>query len=106
MSRYTILCVLLTNAPLIRTESTFCEWTKRYILFHDKRHPSEMGAPEIESFLTYLSAKRKVSASPTEYCALFYPVFIQGGTQTRVTLVNEFRQSKTSTTLASGANPT
>jgi hypothetical protein len=29
-----------------RTEKTYVEWIKRYILFHNKRHPKEMGAPE------------------------------------------------------------
>ena len=36
----------------IRTEEAYVSWIKRYILFHDKRHPKEMGVPEIEAFLT------------------------------------------------------
>ncbi len=59
----------------IRTEHTYCEWIKRYIFFHNKRHPSEMGAPEIESFLTYLASKRKVSAS-TQNVALSALLFL------------------------------
>jgi hypothetical protein len=47
----------------LRTEQTDAEWVRRYIFFRNKRHPSEMGAAEIESFLTHLAAKRKVSAS-------------------------------------------
>lgn len=39
------------------------EWIKRFILFHDKRHPAQMGAVEIEAFLTHLAVKNKVSAS-------------------------------------------
>ncbi len=39
------------------TEKTYVHWAKRYILFHNKRHPAEMGAAEIEAFLTHL-AKR------------------------------------------------
>ena len=46
-----------------RTESAYCSWIKRFILFHNKRHPSEMGPSDVESFLTYLAIKRKVSAS-------------------------------------------
>jgi integron integrase len=47
----------------IRTEEAYVSWIKRYIFFHDKRHPAEMGAPEIESFLTHLAVNRKVAAS-------------------------------------------
>jgi site-specific recombinase XerD len=36
---------------------------KRYIFFHDKRHPAEMGAPEVEAFLTHLAVKENVAAS-------------------------------------------
>jgi hypothetical protein len=35
-----------------RTEKTYIDWVYRFILFHNKRHPREMGAPEIEAFLT------------------------------------------------------
>ncbi|MBK6688332.1 MAG: integron integrase [Deltaproteobacteria bacterium] len=45
------------------TEEAYVSWIKRYIQFHDFRHPKEMGAPEIEAFLSYLAVKRKVSAS-------------------------------------------
>jgi len=46
-----------------RTEGAYVDWIKRYILFHNKRHPREMGAAEIESFLTDLAVVRNVSAS-------------------------------------------
>jgi integron integrase len=46
-----------------RTEQAYLSWIKRYILFHNKRHPSEMGAVEIESFLTHLAVEREVSPS-------------------------------------------
>jgi hypothetical protein len=39
-----------------RTEKSYISWIKRYILFHDKRHPLEMGRPEIDAFLTHLGA--------------------------------------------------
>lgn len=38
-------------------------WVRRYILFHGKRHPADMGAPEVEAFLTWLAVERQVSAS-------------------------------------------
>ncbi len=46
-----------------RTEQSYVAWVRRFILFNDVRHPSEMGAKEIEAFLTYLAVDRKVSAS-------------------------------------------
>ena len=47
----------------IRTEDTYVEWTRRFILFHGKRHPREMGPGEVESFLTHLAVQGRVSAS-------------------------------------------
>lgn len=46
-----------------RTEQTYVGWIKRYIYFHDVRHPSEMGAAEVEAFLTHLAVKEHVAAS-------------------------------------------
>ncbi len=46
-----------------RTEQQYLQWVRRFILFHDKRHPRMMGAPEVEAFLTHLAVTRKVSAS-------------------------------------------
>ena len=47
----------------LRTEQAYLHWTKRYILYHGKRHPGEMGPREVEQFLTYLAVARRVSAS-------------------------------------------
>lgn len=47
----------------IRTEQSYIDWIKRFIHFHGKKHPSAMGAEEIESFLTHLAVAGKVSAS-------------------------------------------
>jgi integron integrase len=47
----------------IRTEQVYVDWIKRYIFFHDKRHPKELGAEELEAFLTHLAVAGKVSAS-------------------------------------------
>jgi len=46
-----------------RTEHTYCHWVKRFIFFHNVRHPAEMGEPEVNAFLTFLAMKGKVSAS-------------------------------------------
>lgn len=47
----------------LRTEQAYVHWAKRYILHHGKRHPRDMGAPEVEAFLSYLATHRNVSAS-------------------------------------------
>ena len=47
----------------IRTENSYVDWIRRYILFHNKRHPNEMGAPEVEAFLTHLAVNEHVAAS-------------------------------------------
>ena len=47
----------------IRTEQAYWGWIKRFIFFNDKRHPKDMGASEVEAFLTHLAVVGKVSAS-------------------------------------------
>lgn len=47
----------------IRTEQAYVDWIRRFILFHSKRHPREMGENEIGAFLTHLAANRHVAAS-------------------------------------------
>ena len=46
-----------------RTEDAYHGWCRRFVLFHGKRHPREMGVPEINQFLTHLAVDRQVSAS-------------------------------------------
>jgi site-specific recombinase XerD len=47
----------------IRTEQAYVDWIRRYILFHRKRHPGEMGEREITEFLTHLAVEKHVAAS-------------------------------------------
>lgn len=47
----------------LRTEKTYLHWIRRFIRFHDRRHPRQMGAAEVEAFLTALAVKSQVSAS-------------------------------------------
>jgi integrase len=47
----------------LRTEEAYVGWIKRYILFHGKRHPAEMGQAEITAFLNSLAVERNVAAS-------------------------------------------
>ncbi len=55
--------VLRRKHYAIRTEQAYLAWIKRFILFHHKRHPQEMGVPEIEAFLTHLAVQENVAAS-------------------------------------------
>src|SRR5215831_19335420 len=55
--------VLRTQHYAIRTEHAYVDWAKRFILFHQKRHPQEMGTAEIEAFLTHLAVDRHIAAS-------------------------------------------
>ena len=59
----------------IRTEQAYLQWIKRFVLFHKVKHPREMGAPEVEHFLTYLAVELNVAAS-TQNQALNALVFL------------------------------
>jgi integron integrase len=58
-----------------RTEQTYIYWIRRFILFHNKRHPAEMGTAEVTQFLTHLAVSEQVSAS-TQNQALSAIVFL------------------------------
>jgi integron integrase len=47
----------------MRTEEAYIQWVRRFILFHGKRHPQEMGAREVEAFLSHLAVEGQVSSS-------------------------------------------
>ena len=47
----------------LRTEKTYVSWIRQFVLFHGKRHPRDMGKPEIEAFLSHLVMKRNVASS-------------------------------------------
>lgn len=59
----------------LRTEETYLIWIKRFILFHGKRHPLEMGAKEVEAFLTNLAVEHSVAAN-TQNLALSAILFL------------------------------
>ena len=46
-----------------RTEAAYVAWVRRYVRYHRRRHPREMGAPQVREFLTHLAVDRQVSAS-------------------------------------------
>ena len=66
---------LRTKHYSMKTEQAYVHWIKRYILFHNKRHPKDMGEKEINQFLTHLAVKEKVAAS-TQNQALCAIVFL------------------------------
>jgi len=59
----------------IRTERSYVEWIKRFILFHGKRHPKDLGETEISQFISHLATARNVAAS-TQNQALNAIVFL------------------------------
>ena len=59
----------------LRTEQVYVGWTRRFILFHQKRHPKDMGAEEIRAFLTHLAIDCRVAAS-TQNVALNALLFL------------------------------
>lgn len=57
-----------------RTETTYVQWVRRFILFHNKRHPSDLGAQEVAAFLNHLVTREHVSASTQNQalCAVMF----------------------------------
>ncbi len=51
-----------------RTEEAYTNWIKRYIYFHDVRHPAQMGGPEVQAFLTHVAVEGNVAASTQNPC--------------------------------------
>jgi integron integrase len=52
-----------TRHLALRTEQAYLHWMRRYVKFHGRRHPRDMGAREVEAFLTHLAVAAKVAAS-------------------------------------------
>jgi len=67
--------VLRVNHYSVRTEEAYVGWIRRFILYHDKKHPREMGALEVELYLTHLAVGEKVSTN-TQKQALNALVFL------------------------------
>lgn len=61
LDRLRAKCRLLHHS--LRTEEAYVDWSRRFFLFHNQKHPQEMGAKEIEAFLTNLAVERRLSAS-------------------------------------------
>ena len=69
-----VRALLRTHHYSYRTEKTYIEWILQYIRFHGIKHPAEMGAAEVEAFLSHLAVERAVSASTQNQalCALLF----------------------------------
>jgi integron integrase len=67
--------VLRLHHYSVRTEEAYIQWIKRFIFFHNKRHPNEMGEKEIRNYLTHLAVDKHVSAS-TQNLALSAILFL------------------------------
>lgn len=52
-----------TRHMACRTEQAYLRWIRQYVVFHQRRHPRELGAEDVERFLSYLAVERKVSAA-------------------------------------------
>jgi integron integrase len=77
-----------------RTEETYVQWIRRYILFHNKRHPKDMGSSDIEAFLTHLAVQEHVAAS-TQNQALNALLFLYREVlKIEVTQVNAIRAKR------------
>lgn len=55
--------VMRVNRYSFLTEKVYCHWIREFIVFNDKRHPRELGAADIQRYLSYLATDRQVSAS-------------------------------------------
>ena len=63
-----------------RTEEAYVGWARRYIVFHRKRHPAEMGAAEVAAFLTCISASRTGGQVSARGCRVGVAVPVSRGT--------------------------
>jgi hypothetical protein len=59
---------LRTRHYSYRTEQAYLDWIKRFIIFHNKRHPRDMSAEEVQAYITYLANECRVAASTQNPC--------------------------------------
>jgi integron integrase len=89
---------LRTKHYSYRTEQTYKDWIKRYILYHNKRHPKDMGEEEIRAFIAHLAAERKVAASTSNQALsailFLYRIVLQRNIQLPPDLSNASRPKR------------
>lgn len=86
-----------------RTEQAYVHWARRFILFHGKRHPRDLGSDEVTAFLTHLARERGVSAS-TQNQALGDPLSLQRGARHQAALDGRHRACETPRSRSRGAH--
>ena len=90
--------VIRTRHYSRRTESAYLSWIKRYILYHDKRHPVEMGADEVGRFLSYLAAERNVASSTQNQAfnalVFLYREVLKCSLEGRIDAVRSFKKQR------------
>jgi len=77
-----------------RTEDVYLDWSKRYILYHKKRHPQEMGKREVEEFLTYLATERNVAAATQNQAKAALQFLYKEVLNIRLPWLDEVQQAK------------
>ena len=97
---------LRTRHYSIRTEEAYIDWARRFIVFHGKRHPQEMGAAEVEAFLSHLAVERNVSASTQNQAKAALLYLYKQVLQTDLPWLNEVVQAKTPKRLPVVLTPT
>ena len=80
---------ILTRHLALRTEEAYLHWIRRYVKFHARRHPREMGRVEVEAFLSHLAVDGKVAASTQNSGASGAVVFVSAGVGYRIALVGQ-----------------
>jgi integron integrase len=83
----------------LRTETVYVDWVRRYIKFHELRHPRDMGAAEVTVFLTHLAVERQVSASTQNQAKSAILFLYQRVLKLELPWLDEVPQAKASTRL-------
>lgn len=89
-----------------RTEQSYVHWIKRYILFHGKRHPREMGKAEVEAFLTSLAVERNGCGFYPEPGVVGHSVLVPGGSGLAPAVAGRGDPGKKARPAADGADAT
>lgn len=61
-----------TRHMAYRTEQAYLQWIRRYVVFHGRRHPRDLGAAAVEQFLSHLAVERKTRAKGADVTAPFH----------------------------------
>jgi site-specific recombinase XerD len=78
----------------MRTEDAYVQWIRRFVLFHNKRHPREIRAEEIDQFLSHLAVEHKVSASTRNQALCAVPFFHKEVLHIEIGLIEDLVWSK------------